>query len=88
MALSKTGYKSAIRGTTKANVGVDENGYIAPEGTTPAGQKRFSINKVNADNSLTDNTDVLNFFLTLARGSQDSLSNQMQVTWLAGQDDE
>lgn len=85
MALAKEGYTSAIRGTTKANIGVDANGYIAPEGTTPAGTKRFSINKVNADNSLTDNTDVLNFFLTLARGSQDSLSNQMSVTWNAEQ---
>jgi len=85
MALAKEGYASAIRGTTKANVAVDADGHIAPEGTTPAGQKRFSINKVNADNSLTDNTDVLNFFLTLARGQHDSLSNQMQVTWTAEQ---
>lgn len=86
MALEKTGYQSAVRGTTKANIGVDENGYIAIEGTTPAGSKRFTINKVNADNSLTDNTEVLEFFMNLAQGKQDSLSNQMQVTWLAGQD--
>lgn len=85
MALEKTGYAAAIRGTTKANIAVDEDGYIAPEGTTPAGQKRFSINKVNADNSLTDNTEVLNFFLNLAKGQQDSLSNQMSVTWNAEQ---
>lgn len=83
MALAKDGYTSAIRGTTKANIAVDANGYIVPEGTTPAGTKRFSINKVNADNSLTDNTDVLNFFLNLARGQHDSLSNQMTVTWNA-----
>lgn len=85
MALAKEGYTSAIRGTTKANIAIDENGYIAPEGTTPAGQKRFTLNKVNADNSLTDNTDVLNFFLNLAQGKQDSLSNQMSVTWNAEQ---
>lgn len=85
MALAKEGYASAIRGTTKANVGVDVNGQIAPAGTTPAGTKRFSINKVNADNSLTDNTEVLDFFLNLAQGRHDSLSNQMQVTWTAEQ---
>lgn len=85
MALEKTGYAAAIRGTTKANIGVDANGYIAPEGTTPAGTKRFSINKVNADNSLTDNTEVLDFLLNLAQGKHDSLSNQMSVTWNAEQ---
>lgn len=81
MALSKTGYKDAARGLTKANIAVDEDGRIVPAGETPAGSKRFSINKVNADNGLADNTEVLNFFLTLANGVQDSLSNQMQVTW-------
>lgn len=85
MALEKTGYAAAIRGTTKANVGVDANGQIVPAGTTAAGTKRFSINKVNADNSLTDNTEVLDFFLNLAQGRHDSLSNQMQVTWTAEQ---
>lgn len=83
MALEKTGYKSAVRGTTKVNVPVDANGNIAAAGTTPAGTKKFQINKVNAENSLTDNTEVLNFFLTLANGGQDSLSNTMQVTWNA-----
>lgn len=83
MALAKDGYQDAIRGTTKVNVAVDADGHIAPEGTTAAGTKRFTINKVNADNSLQDNTDVLNFFLTLANGRADSLTNQMQVTWSA-----
>lgn len=83
MALEKNGYQDAIRGTTKVNIAMDADGHIAPAGTTPAGTKRFTLNKVNADNSLTDNTEVLNFFLNLANGVQDSLSNQMQVTWLA-----
>lgn len=81
MAVEKTGYTPAMQGTTKVNIAIDDSGYIAPAGTTPAGQKSFSINKVNADNSLEDNTEVLNFFLTLANGVQDSLSNQMTVRW-------
>lgn len=81
MALEKEGYTSAVNGTTKVNIGIDENGYIAPAGTTPAGTKTFSINKVAAENNLADNTEVLSFFLSLAQGSQDSLTNTMQVKW-------
>lgn len=81
MALLKDGYTGATQGTTKVNVALDANGFIAPAGTTAAGNKRISINKVNAENSLQDNTDVFNFFLDLANGTSDSLSNQMQVTW-------
>lgn len=81
MALEKTGYAGAVQGTTKVNIAIDDDGYIAPAGTTPAGKKSFSINKVNADNTLQDNTDVLNFFLTLAQGQSDSLSNTMEVKW-------
>lgn len=81
MALAKTGYAGANRGTTKVNIGIDDNGYIVPEGTTPAGTKSFSINTVSAENSLQDNTDVLNFFINLAQGTSDSLSNVMNVKW-------
>ncbi len=81
MALEKTGYTPATQGITKVNVAVDENGYIAAEGTPAATTKRFTIKQANADNSLQDNTDVLNFFLTLANGQADSSTNQMQVTW-------
>lgn len=81
MALSKEGYGGAVQGTTKVKIGVDANGYIAQAGTTPAGTKNFSITKVNAENSLQDNTDVLNFFLNLAQGQSDSLSNTMDVKW-------
>lgn len=82
MALEKTGYTAAVNGTTRVNVAVDANGYIT-DGTTStaAGQKSFQINRVSAENSLTDNTEVLNFFLSLAQGSQDSLSNTMSVKW-------
>lgn len=81
MALQKTGYAGATQGTTKVDIAIDDNGYIAPEGTQAAGKRSFTINKVSADNSLQDNTDVLNFFLNLAQGQSDSLSNSMQVKW-------
>ena len=81
MALAKTGYSDAIRGTTRVNVAVDENGHIAPQGGEIAGTKAFQINKANAENSLQDNTDVLNFFITLAQGVSDSMSNTMTVKW-------
>ena len=81
MALAKTGYKGAYQGTTKVRVSLDENGYLAPTGTTAAGAKTISITKANAENSLQDNTDVLNFFLQLANGRADSLTNTMTVTW-------
>lgn len=81
MAMNKEGYKAAIQGTTRVNVAVDENGYIAAPGTTATSTKSFQINKVSAENSLIDNTDVLNFFLTLANGTSDSLSNTMTVKW-------
>lgn len=80
MALEKTGYTAAAQGTTRVNVAVDEDGYIAPEGTSAAGAKRFQL-KVSAENSLADNTEVLSFFLSLAGARQDSLSNDMQVKW-------
>ena len=81
LALEKTGYAGANFGTTKVNVGTDANGYIAATGKTVTGSKSFSINRVNAENSLQDNQDVLNFFIGLATGTTDSLSNTMQVKW-------
>ena len=81
MALEKTGYTAAVQGTTKVNVAVTEDGYIAVAGDVVAGKKSFQISKVSAENSLTDNTDVLNFFINLANGNADSLSNTMNVKW-------
>lgn len=81
MALQKEGYSGANIGTTKVNVATDENGYIAGTGKIAAGVKSFSINRVNAENSLSDNQDVLNFFINLATGTTDSLSNTMTVKW-------
>lgn len=81
MALAKEGYTPALRGTTKVNIPIDESGYIVPEGGNAASTKTFTITAVSAENSLTDNTDVLSFFLQLANGQQDSLSNTMSVKW-------
>lgn len=81
MALEKSGYSAAIVGTSKMNYGVDEDGYLAPEGTTAAGVKSFQITKVNADNSATDNSEVLGFFLNLANGQYDTVTNTMTVKW-------
>ena len=81
MALEKSGYKAAAQGTTKVNVGIDADGYITPEGAPSVGNKRISINKVAAENGLIDNTEVLEFFIDMANGVQDSNTNVMSVTW-------
>lgn len=81
MSLAKTGYRGAIQGTTRVKAAADENGYLAPAGTTAAGTRNITITKAAAENSLEDNTEVLNFFLTLANGRSDSLTNTMAVTW-------
>lgn len=81
MALAKEGYTAAVQGTTAAKVAMTEDGYIAVAGDTPASSKNFQITKVAAENSLTDNTEVLNFFLQLANGTADSLTNTMSVKW-------
>lgn len=85
MALTKTGYKGAEQGTTKVNVAIDADGHLVPPGGTASGNKKFTITSVNADNGLTDNTEVLNFFIQLANGMSDSLSNTMAVTWSVDQ---
>lgn len=81
MALAKEGYAGAIQATTKVKVATTEDGYIAGPNDDVAGAKNISITKVAAENSLQDNTDVLAFFLDLANGTQDSLTNTMSVTW-------
>lgn len=81
MGLAKNGYRDAIQATTKVNIAVDSDGYLAPAGVVSAKFKRFSINKVAADNGLDDNSEVLEFFLRLANGRQFSDTNIMQVSW-------
>ena len=81
MALAKEGYTSTIRGTTKVNVPIDSEGLIVTDTSLSVANLKFQVSAVNAENSLNDNTDVLNFFIGLANGLSDSNTNTMQVTW-------
>lgn len=81
MATKKSGYIDAQRGVTKSLVGINQDGNIAQDGDTVVKSKYFSINAANADNNLAQNTKLINFFINLAGGSADSLSNKMIVTW-------
>lgn len=83
MALAKTGYSDAINGTTKVKVAVDAEGYLVPAqgGNLPVGGKNFQISRVNSENGLIENMDVINFFLGLANARTDSDTNTMAVTW-------
>lgn len=78
--LTKTGYTDEYTGTTTVKVDVDSNGFIVPT-EDAVGYKRMTFKGVNTTNSLTDNTTVIQAFLDLCNGSQDSLSNRAQVTW-------
>lgn len=84
MALSKTGYRDAKRGITKANVNINSDGNIALDDDVPAGVKTLSIRAANADNSLADNTALFKVFVDMIGGSHDTSSNKMTVTWEAG----
>lgn len=81
MALQKTGYADANQGQTNVKIAIDENGYIATETAVAVSAKNFNIKQVNSENGLEDNTEVLNFFLQLAGGRADSLTNTMSVKW-------
>ena len=81
MALEKEGYTSAVRGTTKVNVPIDNEGLIVTDTSISVATMKFQVSAVNAENSLADNTDVLNFFIGLANGISVSDTNTMQVTW-------
>lgn len=83
MAMAKTGYKDAKRGTTRVDVALNSDGNIATGTETAAGTKGISINAVNAENNLTQNTKVLGFFIDLVGGRQNSSSNRMTVSWEA-----
>lgn len=86
MAFVKAGYKPAVIGTAAVKIAVDDNGYIAPEGTTPAGTKTFQVNRVAAENDLTANEAVLSFMLGLVDARYNRLSNTMQVKWTTDED--
>lgn len=81
MALDKLGYKGANQGTTKIDVAINENGYIATSAQTAAGVKSIRINKVSAENSKMDNNAVAAFFIGMIGGRFDTNTNTMSVTW-------
>lgn len=81
MALEKTGYINAQRGTTRQKVFTNEDGNIAMEGDTHKGYKYINVNQVNAGNNLADNAAVIDVFLGFVGASTDSLSNTMTVKW-------
>lgn len=83
MALAKEGYKGANQGTTKINVATNEDGQIAAPGEVATGVRTVSFNRVAAENSLTDNVDVIGFFMGLIGGRYDTRSNKMTVSWEA-----
>lgn len=80
MSLAKEGYTNAITGRVSEKVLLNENGYIAQEGETVAGQKNFSLS-VNAGNNLTTNRAVIDAFMAFVGGSTDSLTDKFSVTW-------
>lgn len=81
MAMVKSGYRDAYRGTTKAKLGYNAEGNIAQAGEVVEKTKYFSVNTVNTDNGLAENQEVINLFIQLAGGETDSLTNQMTVNW-------
>lgn len=80
MALAKDGYTSAVTGRVSEKMYLNEDGQIAQEGETIAGQKNFSLS-VNAGNNLTTNQAVINAFMAFVGGQTDSLSDKFSVTW-------
>lgn len=83
MAMLKSGYKDQYTGTTSFKVAIDSDGYLTNSSDTPAGTKRISFNKVNADNDLQANEQVIDFFLGMIDAQHDQYSNQMTVRWEA-----
>lgn len=81
MPLAKSGYSDANQGTTKTKVLIDGDGNLVSDTTLATGTKNFSINSVSAENGLTDNVEVINFFMGLANAVASSDTNTMSVNW-------
>lgn len=80
MAIERSGYKIAYSATTKAKVAINSDGNIAQESDTKAGSKYYNFKGVSVDNNLSVNTSIIAAFLDLARGTQDSQSNKVEIT--------
>lgn len=80
MGLAKDGYSSAIHGTAKTKVLVDEDGYLVTEGMYGK-SKSFSIRLANAENGKVQNDVILSAFVTMAGGQLDRSDDSFAVTW-------
>lgn len=83
MAFPKTGYKSKYVSNTDVKVNLNAEGNFAQEGEAVAGQKRYTLKGAKIENSLEQNTVLLEAFLGIVGAGQDSLSNRASVTWEA-----
>lgn len=81
MGLRREGYSDAMQGRTRVAVAMDANGNIATSGTQVAGTFNFTITQANPENSLAQNTQLLEFFMSLVDGAQYSDTNVATVTW-------
>lgn len=81
MGLAKEGYSDAVQSKTRVKVNTNADGNIATGSDVVYGTKNFTINQANATNSLADNTKVLEFFIGLVGGTQNSNTNVASVTW-------
>lgn len=81
MGLKREGYSDAIQGRTRVAVDIDAAGNIATPGTEVAGTFNFTITQANPENSLAQNTQLLEFFMSLVNGAQNSNTNIATVTW-------
>lgn len=79
--LAKEGYEPAIQGITTAAIDATADGMIAGEDDTPAGTKRLAIRVANAENSLAQNNELLNIFISICGAQRQNESNKFQVTW-------
>ena len=66
-------FATAVTGTLKANVAIDENGNIAQNGDVVAGNKSYSINGLKAAASVAEANTVYNAIIgNIAGGTFDS----------------
>lgn len=81
MGLPKTGYAEAKTGRSSEKLELNSDGMIAQDGEMVAGVANFSLTGLNASNSFQTNHNIIDFFVNLATGSTDSLSNKFSVSW-------
>ena len=73
-------WSTANTGSVKFNVTLNENGNIALEGQTAAGQKAISMTNIKSDAVFSDCAKVYSSFLDVVGGRFDSDSGVMTIT--------